>query len=445
MRVAIIGGGISGLTLAWYLLKKDSSLDVSIYEGMLRPGGKIFTDSVGGYLLESGVNGFLDNRPMTIELARDLGLSPLRSSDSARRRFIYSGGMLRKLPESPISFLKSDLMTIKGKARLAFEYFTPKSIVEDETLSEFATRRLGQEAYEKLIEPMALGIYAGDGQKLSLRSCFPKIYNLETNYGGLIKGMLKMKKSGAGPGGILTSFYSGMQVLVESLTERLNGKINISHNASSIEKNGDIGYTINFENNKSINTDVLVMAAPAHNAAQIFRGFDLNISEELVKIPYPYLVVIATAFHKDNVRHDLNGFGYLIPTKEGRRILGSLWDSSIFPDRSPKDSILIRSMLGGAKTGGDIAQMGDLEIKELVLNELSDIIGLKGEPDLVKIYRHERAMPQYNIGHLVILERLNALVSKYNGLYLHGNAYKGIGVNDCIENSYNLAERILYK
>ncbi|MBF0472439.1 MAG: protoporphyrinogen oxidase [Nitrospirae bacterium] len=443
MKIAIIGGGISGLSLAWYLLKKDSSLDVSVYEGMKRPGGKIFTDSFSGYLIESGVNGFLDNRPMTIELARELGLSPLRSNDSARRRFIYTGGRLRKLPESPISFIKSDLMTLKGKTRLALEYFTPKTVVEDESLSEFAARRLGREAYEKLIEPMALGIYAGDGEKLSLRSCFPKIYNLESIYGGLIKGMLKMKKTSAGPGGVLTSFYSGMQVIVEALTDNLKGKINIAHNAVSIEKNGDVGYRVNFDNNISINPDVLVMATPAHNAAKIFNGFDSNISAELNKIPYPYLVVVATAFHKDNIRSNINGFGYLIPTKEGRKILGSLWDSSIFPDRAPKDSILIRSMLGGAKSGEDFAHLNDKEIKDLVLNELSDIIGIKGEPDILKIYRHEKAMPQYNIGHIGILERLNSIVSNYKGLYLHGNAYKGIGVNDCIENSFNLAERII--
>lgn len=448
MKIAIIGGGISGLSLAWYLLKRsqgdaqNADIDVSIYEAGNRPGGKIFTVSSNGYLLETGVNGFLDNRSKTLELAIDIGLSPLRSNDNARRRFIYSKGRLLKLPESPISFLKSDIMSIKGKARLALEYFTPKSILQDESLSEFAIRRLGTEAYEKLIEPMALGIYAGDGERLSLRACFPKIYNLESNYGGLIKGMLKMKKSGAGPGGILTSFYSGMKTIVDALAESLDGRIFLNHSAIGIEKKKN-GYIVNFANNTSIDTDILVIATPGHSAAETISGFDKEIKKELNKIPYPYLIVVATAFHKDNLRRNINGFGYLIPTKEGRKTLGCLWDSSIFPDRAPKDSVLIRTMLGGAKAGKDIADLDDDKIKDIVINELSDIIGLKGEPELLNIYRHERAMPQYNVGHIGILERLNTLVSKHKGLYLHGNAYKGIGVNDCIENSFNLSGKIL--
>ena len=484
MKIAIIGGGISGLSLAWYLLKMDNSIDVSIYEAENRLGGKIFTNSAGGYLLESGVNGFLDNRPATIELAGDLGLSPLRSNDAARRRFIYSNRRLQQLPENPISFLRSNLLSIKGRARIGLEFFTPKAQIEDETLSEFATRRLGKEAYEKLIEPMALGIYAGDGEKLSLRSCFPKIYNLESNYGGLIKGMLKMKKSGAGPGGILTSFYSGMQVLVETLAERLKGRIFINHCANSIEKNSNKGYRINFENNisyqvafnritalassstpqrteqyasvvsslppcstsernlVSIDADVVVVATPAHSASHTLKGLDTGFSKQLNKIPYPYLIVAATAFHKDMVKRNINGFGFLIPSKEGRKILGSLWDSSIFPDRAPKDFILIRTMIGGAKASDSVSEMDDKQVKELVLNELSDIIGLKGEPDFTKIYRHDKAMPQYNVGHIGILDSLDNLVSNYKGLYLHGNAYKGIGVNDCIENSLSLAKKI---
>src|SRR4030042_2508763 len=233
MRLVIIGGGISGLSLAYFLLQQKPSLEITILESEKRAGGKIWTDKVDGFLCESGVNGFLDNRPRTLELVSRLSLRPLRSNENARKRFILSGGKLHRLPESPVSFLSSNLLTLPGRLRVIWEIFTSKGSGRDETLAEFARRRLGREAFEKLIDPMASGIYAGDPEKMSLKSCFPVIYNLEQEYGSLIRAMIRLrkkakktgKKGGAGPGGVLTSFYDGMETMINALTGYLGEKV----------------------------------------------------------------------------------------------------------------------------------------------------------------------------------------------------------------------------
>ncbi len=448
MRIVIIGGGISGLSLAYFLLEREPSLELFVFELEKKPGGKIWTDKQDGFLLESGVNGFLDNRPKTLELAEKLNLSPLRSNINARKRYIYSNGRLFLLPESPLSFFGSNLLSVKGRFRILCEPFIPQGKEDDETLSSFAIRRLGKEACEKLIDPMASGIYAGDSKKLSLKSCFPKIYNLEQTYGSLIKGMLKMKrearktgkKVGAGPGGILTSFLDGMESLINVLKITLGDKLNCNHNAVSIEMSKK-GYTVHFENNDSAETDMVVLTTPAHASSLILKDFDVTLSKELQRIPYPSLTVVCMGFKRDVIENKVDGFGFLIPYIEGSNILGTLWDSSIFPNRAPDGYVLLRSMIGGARAS-DLAMKDDERIKDIIMNELSKIMGINGEPYLAKIYRHEKAIPQYNKGHGDILNRLDSLLQNYKGLYLHGNSYKGIGVNDCIENSFILADRI---
>ncbi len=201
-RIAIIGGGISGLSLAYFLLEKDPELDLILFEAEKRLGGKIWSEKAEGFLCEWGVNGFLDNKPRTLELSKKVSLEPLRSNDASRKRFIFSGGRLHRLPESPPAFLSSSLLSLSGRLRTMAELVIPGNVKEEETLASFARRRLGKEAYEKLIDPMASGIYAGNPETLSLRACFPKVYDLEARYGGLIRGMLSLqrerKKQGSG-------------------------------------------------------------------------------------------------------------------------------------------------------------------------------------------------------------------------------------------------------
>ena len=451
-RIVIVGGGISGLSLAYALLESEPSADIVVFESEKRPGGKIWTEKVNGFLCEGGVNGFLDNRPKTLELASKLLINPLRSSDAARKRYVFSGGKLNLLPESPLSFLTSDLLSLYGRLRVMYEFFAPRGGSDDETLADFARRRLGKEAYEKLIDPMASGIYAGNPESLSLKSCFPKIFNLEEKYGSLIKGMIKLQreakksgnqKVGAGPGGTLTSFHSGMGMIIDSLKGYLKERLRVGSKAISVERKGK-GYAVHLSDGMVVETEILVIASPAYSAAEILKNLDRPLSSILSEIPYPSVAVVCFGYRKERIANKLDGFGFLIPYKERRKILGSLWDSSIFPGRAPEGYALLRSMVGGARAS-ELAIQDDGRLIDIVAEELGHIMDIKVQPDFVKIYRHEKAIPQYNIGHDRKLKAVDEMLLKYKNLYLTGNAYRGIGVNDCIENSYKLAETIIRK
>jgi len=449
MRLVVVGGGISGLSLAYFLLRQKTSLEIVILESEKRAGGKIWTDKVNGFLCESGVNGFLDNRPKTLELAAKLAISPLKSSDKARKRYIFSGGKLHLLPESPISFFSSNLLSIYGRLRILYEILVPKGTKDDETLADFARRRLGKEAYEKLIDPMASGIYAGDPEKMSLKSCFPKIFELEKRYGSLIKAMIKLqketkrsgKKVGPGPGGVLTSFDDGMEMIINALKGYLRERLKTDSRVVSIDKRGD-NYIIYLSNGSNVESDAVIIATPAYAASEIVRELDRNLSLTLNEIFYPSLSVVCLGYKRDKIKHPLDGFGFLIPYREDRKILGTLWDSSIFPNRAPEGYVLLRSMIGGARRS-ELAMQDEKRLTDMVLDELRGILTIKAQPDFVKVYKHKNGIPQYSIGHERRLEIISKIVSRFRGLYITGNAYKGIGVNDCIENSYKLAERIV--
>lgn len=451
MRLTIIGGGISGLSLAYFLLERDPSLEILVLESEKRPGGKIWTDRIDGFLCEGGVNGFLDNRPRTLELAVKLGLSPLRSNDTTRKRYIFSDGKLHRLPESPLTFFSSDLLSLGGRVRILYEIFAPKGEKDDETLADFARRRLGQEAYEKLIDPMASGIYAGDPETMSLKSCFPRIYELENKYGSLIRAMIKLqregkkkgKKVGPGPGGILTSFYDGMEVFIKALKNHLGERLRTGSRVVSIGRKKDT-YVVFLNDNSKIETESVVLTVPAYAAAEIVKDLDKALSSALEGIIHPAISVICLGYKKEKIKQTLDGFGFLIPRREGRKILGTLWDSSIFPNRAPEGYVLLRSMVGGARSS-ELALQDEKRLVDTVMETLRDVMGIRAQPDLVKVYTHEKGIPQYLVGHTRRLEAVEKICGTHRGLYITGNSYRGIGVNDCIENSYKLSERIVEK
>lgn len=449
MRITIVGAGISGLSLAHALLQKYPEMDITIFESENRAGGKIWTDKIDGFLCEVGVNGFLDNKPNTLKLASSLGIARLKSNDNAKKRYIYSNSRLNQVPESPLAFLKSALLSPFGKLRIIGELFIPVRSDGDETLESFAIRRIGREAFEKLIDPMASGIYAGDPSKMSLKSCFPKIYELERSYGGLIKALLKLQKEakktgrkvGPGPGGVLTSFYDGMSTIINSLKNFLGSRLHTSSSVKGIEKRGNL-YATYLDSGAAHESESVVIACPAYAAAQIVNDMDKEIADVLREIPYPPANVVCLGFRENKINTDLDGFGFLIPKRENRKILGTLYDSSIFPNRAPEGYALLRTIVGGARAS-DIALLDDERLLKTVLAELSEIMGIRAEPDFVRIYRHEKAIPQYIVGHQELLRQLNKAVSAYKGLFLTGNAYLGIGVNECIDNSFTLANRML--
>jgi oxygen-dependent protoporphyrinogen oxidase len=460
IRVVIIGGGFSGLSTGYNIqeMAAEEGLDVkiTIVESSERLGGKAWTEEHEGYRLEGGVNGFLDNEPSTLELAESLGISGeiQKASDAAKNRYILAGGKLHPLPEGPMSFLKSGLLSVKGKIRLAQEPFTkPAPAGKDETVGEFGRRHLGQEAVDKLIGAMIAGVYAGDVERLSVKSCFPLLLNVEKKGdGSLIKGMMRMvkekkaageeAKASAGPGGKLTSFKKGMGYFIDSLEKGINGDILKGKRVIKIagEKGG---YMVYLEGDwEPIDADVVITAAPSYDVAEMVDGLDPGIASELRGIPYVALTVVALGFDRAELDHPLDGFGFLISLLEERKILGSLWTTSIFPGRSPEGKFLIRSMIGGALQK-ELALMDEKAIVAIIRDELRDILGIDAEPELVKVFKHEKAIPQYPVGHAERVERIMKNLEDHPGLYMTGNSFKGIAIKDCARNSKALSREII--
>ena len=463
-KVIIIGGGISGLATAWLLREKACQsgikLDLLLLEKEERAGGKIRSIREQGYLCEWGPNGFLDSKPQTLDLCAAIGVKSHlhRSNNNARKRFIYSAGELHRLPEGAASFLKSSLISWPGKLRLALEptpLITGPPAEVDESLADFARRRLGREALDKLIAPMVSGIFAGDPENMSLTSCFPRIAELELKYGGLIRAMIMLARNkkkeraagkavstAAGPGGVLTSFHEGIQYLTDALAASLGDIVKPGKEVARVDRGASVAWRIGCCDGSEHDADTVIIASPAHAAAGMLSACDDGLSAVLRQIPYAGMTVVCFGYDRERVPHPLDGFGYLIPRKEGRNILGTLWDSSMFENRAPRGKVLLRSMVGGACFPGFI-RLSDGEVTARVRRDLKDIMGIVDEPSFVRIFRHPQAIPQYTVGHAKRLKALEERLANYPGLILTGNSYRGIGLNDCVAAAQRAADEAM--
>ncbi|MBD1400726.1 protoporphyrinogen oxidase [Pelovirga terrestris] len=460
-RIAIIGAGISGLAAASSIEEhaRRSGLDLTtlVIEKQERVGGKIWSIKEEGYLCEWGPNGFLDSKPMTLDLCRHLQIEErlLRSDDNARKRYIYADKMLHRLPENGPSFLSSKLISWPGKLRLAGEVLVPKRTDPgDETLAEFGRRRLGKEALDKLISPMVSGIFAGNPETMSLKSCFPRIYELEQEYGGLLKAMVRLARkkraeikagkavaSAAGPGGVLTSFVGGIQELTDAASSSLQGELITGQQVERIEKKSG-GFLLQLASGKQLDVDLVVTASPSYAVATMIDQLNPQVATLLREIPYAPMNVICFGYERERIARNLDGFGYLIPRAEGCHTLGTLWDSSIFPNRAPQGKVLLRSMMGGATNAAAI-DLADDEVIARTSADLSRIMGITESPDFVRVFRHPRAIPQYTRGHGARLQALDAALATTPGLLLSGNAFYGVGLNDCVNAANRVAERVM--
>jgi len=402
-------------------------------------------------LCEWGVNAFLDKSPRTLELCKEIGLTPVPGDAAAKKRYVFSEGELHQLPEKPPQFLTSKLLSVPGRLRVIGEVFTRKTQKTDETLEEFGTRHLGREAFEKLIDPMASGVFAGDARKMSLKSCFPRIHEVEAEYRSLILGLIKLQKEarragkkdtpGPGPGGILTSFRGGMSVLTDALTIGMGSRVRVKSAVHSISRSGE-HYTLHMANGSSEDFDTVILATPAWAQAKILKELAPDISELVGEIQYPSLSVVCLGYTEEQAGDCMDGFGFLVPSREKRGILGTVVDSNVFPGRAPEGSVLFRTMVGGARRP-QLAELPDEQLLDRVFSDLRDIMGLSADPEFVKIYRHEKAIPQYRVGHAARLAAIEKGLEQFPGLVMTGNAFRGVSLNDCVLNASKIAQRIV--
>jgi oxygen-dependent protoporphyrinogen oxidase len=433
-RVAVIGGGISGLTTAFLLKRKG--IDVTLFEASPVVGGNVQTIERDGYTIEQGPNSLIRS-PKLIELIRLLGIEDkvLPASPSAKKRYILSWGRLEAM--GPKSFVKGyfSMRTLIGLVR---EPFVRSVSPEYESVADFVSRRISREFLDKAIDPFVSGVYAGDPADLSMRSAFPKLYEMERDFGSLIRGSIMRKKDKADPEFPRTfSFRGGLKTWIDALSASIGDSIRTSTSVSTIENLDECRFGV-----KGEEFDAVVIATPAFVAAELIDSRDAALAEILRDVNYPQLVVVILGFKPGDVGRDLDGFGFLIASKENRPILGTLFHSAVFPERAPAGHQLLVTFVGGVRSGDKLNTRSDEELKNLVLGQLNEILGVTGDPDLVHIKRWKNAIPQYRVGYEDVTKACSDFEADNPGLYFCSNFYRGVSMGDCVKNAFDTAERI---
>ncbi len=468
MKLTILGGGIAGLSAAYYAAQKIPNANITLIEANSRWGGKIATDRVpfdgGQFIIEGGPDTFLATKPWGVALCKELGLSERLHGTNPHKKNTYvlhkdrllplPDGLAMMIPSDIPSILRSRLISWSGKIRMGLDFLLPaQSISGDESLGTFISRRLGREAYENLIEPLMSGIYAGDGDQLSLASTFPYLRDLELKYGSLARGALNMRKQSNGKAvqGSRSAFLTpttGLAEIVEALVERLKPKVNLRLNtrAISITRNVERDTWNVTLDTETLDTDALILATPAFVSGTLLASFDPELGAALQSIPYASTATVSLAYRLSDLPRPLDGYGYVIPRREGRKALACTWTSTKFPHRAPEGYALIRVFVGRAgqelpspsgRGGG-----GEGELLELAKEELKLTLGITAEPLVSRVFVWENAMPQYNLGHPEKLKQIDAALEKHPGLALAGNGYRGIGIPDCIRSGEEAVKKI---
>lgn len=472
-RIAVIGGGITGLSAAYRLLEladgRDQPIEVTLFESQSVAGGWIGTIDQNDYLIDTGADMFITNKPAAIELCKRLGLEEelIKTNPKYRGALILKNG---KPVPVPLGFelmtpsrigpiLKTPLLSPLGKLRMGLEYLIPRRQSptgldqDDESLAEFVKRRFGQEALTNLIQPLVAGIYTSDPEKLSLRATLPRFLDMERDQRSLIKAIRKQKrqaKSGDATGaryGLFAAFRGGMQTLIRTLAERVSerGSILYDHRVTKVAPSQQSGYDVTVEaSNNSPQTqhfDAVLFTTAAPHTATMMDNFAPELSSLLKKIEYASTAIMISVHRLEDIQHPLNAFGLVIPAAEKRKIFAVAFASRKFPGRAPEGCVQLRTFVGGAMQP-EMLEHSDEEVANIVRSELSDILGVSGEPQFSKLLRHNQSMPQYHLGHLQLVEQIEQLAAQCPALELAGNAYRGVGIPDCIHSAEQAAERL---
>jgi oxygen-dependent protoporphyrinogen oxidase len=461
-HAVVLGGGITGLAAAHRLLQLDvpPGLRVTLVEADVRLGGKIVTERSDGFLIEGGPDSFLATKPRGIGLCTELGigvrpqLQLVGVTPQRRRAFVLWHGRLHDLPEglsglvptrlAPLA--RSSLLSPLGKARVALDYVLPaRRDGGDESLGGFIRRRLGREAWERLVEPLMAGIYAADGDQLSLAATFPQLRDAERRYGGLIKGVLAARRLAPAPVPAPESAFltpaGGLDTLVTALEQRLrDGQAALMRGvaAAAVMPSGS-GFAVRLAAGGSIEADAVIVATPAYATADLLADFDPGLSAELAAIPHASTAIVTLAYRREVISHPLDGHGYVIPRAAGSPILACTWSSRKWADRASEGYELIRVFIGRAGQE-NVLTADDESLVALAVQEVAARLGVTAPASLTRVRRWPRGMPQYLLGHPERVDRIEAACRKHAGLYLAGNAFHGVGLPDCIASGERAAD-----
>jgi len=474
---------LAGEPVDWVLIEKDDRL-----------GGKVCTLREEGFVIEGGPDSFIIEKPWPMELARKVGVYDrlLNSNDDIRKSFIYSRGRLHELPEGLIlmvptrlvPFALSALLTWRGKFRMGLDLVLPRGPGGDESLGDFVRRRLGREALEKIAEPIVAGIHAGDPEQMSVQSTFPMFLEMEEKYRSLVLGMVMRRRARARGAAAATaasgaagsspkrsyflSFETGLADLSDAVVaalprERLRTGVavvslqpstgDVTRTDDKVARPGDVtrtdnkrvvtpGYDLKLSDGTILHVDAVVLAAPAFASGTLLRAVAPRVASDLESIAYVTSATVSVAFRRDDVRHPLRGFGYVVPRAERRPVMATTWSSSKFSGRAPEGHVLVRSFVGRAGYE-QYATVDDAELRRLVLDELRGTLGIHAQPVLTRIFRWPGGMPQYRVGHAALVERIEQGVAGVPGVELAGGAFHGIGIGDCIREGTAAARRAL--
>jgi protoporphyrinogen/coproporphyrinogen III oxidase len=450
-KIIVLGAGISGLAAAYLL--KQKGYDVTVLEKKSEVGGSIETSYENGFLFDRGSTSALETTPLIAKFVEELNLHDqlVYTNKEANKRYILRNNTLHALPMSPSAFLKSKLFSPQAKLRLFAEPFISRS--KDgyyQSVAEFVTKRLGREFLDYAINPLAAEVYAGNPESLSVKSAFPNLYALEEKYGGLIIGTfksIKERKQGAEKtkqSAKMFSFRDGMIVLPKALAKNLGTNLMLQAEVKEIEKQNN-GYSLSIMHKDeiiSISADTIIFTVSAFNAADLLGNFDEGLKKHLLDIYYPPLLVQYLAYKKEDVKQLLDGFGFLIPSKERKSFLGVIWNSVIFPNRSSEDTVSFTLFVGGARDP-EIFSLDKELLFMKIRGEFETLMKISGEPVFSSYKFWPKAIPQYKIGYIEHENYFDEFEKKFPGIILSGNYRGGISIGDCIKNSEIVAEKAI--
>jgi oxygen-dependent protoporphyrinogen oxidase len=442
-QVVVIGGGISGLASAYRL--RQLGISAVLFESAARAGGLMESIESDGRLFESGPQSF-QGTPLLLQTIRELKLEgELVTANARAPRYILRNGRLQPVSASPQALLAGSFLSPGSRWKIASEALRrSKPPTEEESLAAFVRRKFGHEILEYLVSPFVSGVYAGDPEKLSLRAAFPALDQWEREYGSVIRGAMKSRKANASVGSgppAMCSFRRGVNTLTNALAASLDDDARISARVDAVSANSTnpARFEVLLENGASVCANAVVLAAPAYAAANILSPLGNDLSTTLAGIPYASIAVFSAAYYNKQANMPPDGFGVLIPRSEKHRTLGIVFNSSLFPGRAPEGQFTITSFLGGA-TDPTLIEQSDQAIAATAQRDSATILGLTGPPLAASLWRHPKALPQYNLGHVAIVESLRDAERSHRGLFFSGNYLEGPSVGKCVEHAFKTAE-----